>query len=71
MSWSDISLWLGFAGAAAMMAIGWRWAFRPQQVVATPGSGASDPHTVRWFGFVVMALGALVLLLKLYDLFSE
>ena len=71
MTWAGISPWLTLASALAAMAIGGRWAFQPERVVANPRSGASDPRTVRVFGYFLLAIGAAISVATLFKFLSE
>jgi hypothetical protein len=59
------------AGALFLLAVGWRWAFRAELVVANPNNRLSDPQPVRRFGFVMIAIGLSVLLVNLLAFHSE
>jgi len=65
------SPWIAVFGSSCLLAIGWRWAFHPERVIANSRILFGDDKTVRWVGYFMMALAAFILVVSLYDLMSE
>jgi hypothetical protein len=70
IDWGTVSLWIPVAGSAMMVALGLRCIFQAERVVADPRSGASDPVTVRRFGYILSVGGAAIFVLALVRVFA-
>lgn len=65
------SPWFGILGSAFLLAIGGRWAFQPDRVIANSKTLFGDQGSIRRAGYLMIAVAAAVLFFSLYDLMSE